>query len=464
MVSARFRVVSVSLGSLGSLGSLVSIGSLGTSLALGALLGCSRESTSRTSAPASSAPPAVSVHPVPPAASTTLTSATTAPPTRPFNVILLTVDSLRADMPWAGYPRAIAPRLRGLYGESIAYTRAYSTSSFTSKSVPGILSGRYPSSLERTASFFSKYSPKNEFMCERMAAAQIPCVTGQAHGYLDKGLSGLDQGFSEWRLVPGITFDYQTDPYVTSQKLTPLAIEMLGQVAARHEPFFAWFHYMDPHDQYQSHPESPHFGQRRRDLYDEEVFYTDLWLGKLLDWIQTQPFADHTVLAVTADHGEAFGEHGVTRHAHEVWEELVHVPLFFRVPGAQPRVIDEPRAQIDLVPTFLELTGAPADPSLPGASLVKEFRGAEAEARDVIVDLPEDNLNERRRALIHGPYKLIAFGKDNLFQLFDLTKDPKEAHDLVKSEPAIFRDMKERYRAASQRIPEVEPHGGVKKQ
>jgi len=383
----------------------------------------------------------------------------------PFNVILITVDSLRADMPWAGYERPIAPRLSALHAKSISYKNAYSTSSFTSKSVPGMLTGRYPSELARTGSFFTKYVSPEQFVCKHLDAEGIPCVGGHAHMYFSPGHSGFETGFSSWKIVPGITFDYQTDPYVTSHKLTPLAIETLQNVTADAgtRPFFAWFHYMDPHDQYKGHEESPHFGKRARDLYDEEVFYTDLWIGKLLDFVESQPWADRTVIAVTADHGEAFGEHGIYRHAHEVWEELVHVPLFFYVPGLPARVIDASRGHADLAPTFVELLGAKNVPTLPGTSLVKELEGADAETRDVIVDLPEDDYNERRRALIHGRTKLIAFGNDVRFSLYDLESDPKETKDLIASNRELAAEMRQRYRDASKKIQDVPPRGGIPK-
>ena len=383
----------------------------------------------------------------------------------PYNVLVVSIDSLRADMPWAGYERPIAPRLSALYAKSIAYRNAYSTSSFTSKSIPGILTGRYPSELVRTGAFFTKYLSADQFVCKHLGAEGIPCVGAHAHMYFGPGQSGFEAGFSSWKIVPGITFDYQTDPYVTSDKLTPLAIETLKNVAADGgaRPFFAWFHYMDPHDEYKGHEESPHFGKRARDLYDEEVFYTDLWIGRLLDFVEAQPWAEKTVIVVTADHGEAFGEHGITRHAHEVWEELVHVPLFFYVPGLPARVIDTPRGHADLAPTFVELLGAKNVPALPGKSLVAELAGAQPEERDVIVDLPEDDYNERRRALIHGRKKLIAFANDVRFALYDLEADPRETKDLILSDRELAADMRQRYREANKKLQDVPPRGGIPK-
>jgi choline-sulfatase len=379
----------------------------------------------------------------------------------PWNVLVISIDSLRADMPWAGYERPIAPRLTKLHRQSIAYSHAYSTSSFTSKSIAGLLTGRYPSELARTGSFFTRYLEPKDFLCTKLGAHDVPCIGGHAHAYFGKQQAGFEYGFSDWRLVSGITFDYQTDPYVTSDKLTPLAIEMLGEVKKKGRPFLAWFHFMDPHDEYKSHAESPHFGKRMRDLYDEEVFFTDLWIGKLLDFVEGEEWAKRTVIVVTADHGEAFGEHGLARHAHEVYDVLVHVPLFIYVPGHSPRTIDEPRSHIDLPATFAELLGVKLD--VAGTSLVPELEGGEPAQRDVIVDLPEDEYNERRRALIHGTMKIIAFGKDVRFSLFDLSADPDEKNDLWRTSPEVAREMRDRYKEASRRIKEVEPRGGIPK-
>lgn len=382
------------------------------------------------------------------------------PPTGPLNVLLITIDSLRADMPWAGYPRPIAPRLSALKEKSVYYPRAYSTSSFTSKSIPGLLTGKVPSELSRTGSFFTKYLDPKDFLCTSLAAQDIACLGGHAHAYFGKGQSGFESGFRDWQLVKGIAFDYQTDPYITSDKLTALAKTMLASPPPR---FFAWFHYMDPHDEYHPHQESPHFGKKPRDLYDEEVFWTDSWIGQLLDFVSSQPWAEKTAIIVTADHGEMFGEHGMTRHAHEIWEELVRVPLFVYLPGNAPRTIDVARGAGDLVPTFADLLGATPPSGLRGTSLVPEVRGATVPARDIVVDLPEDEYNERRRALVHDHLKLIAFGKDQRFALYDLAADPKETTDLSKKQPESFAEMRARYKDMSDRIVESPPKGGIPK-
>ena len=147
---------------------------------------------------------------------------------KPMNVILITIDSLRADMPWAGYEDDIAPNLTKLADESVVYTRAYTISSFTSKSVGGLLAGQYPSTLYRGPTFFTTYSHANLFFPELLQKDGVKTMAGHAHLYFDRG-KNLRQGFDEWRLVDDLKWNAETDESVTSQKMTPLAIDMLSE-------------------------------------------------------------------------------------------------------------------------------------------------------------------------------------------------------------------------------------------
>jgi arylsulfatase A-like enzyme len=415
-------------------------------------------------------PPATSSAPVAPAASSapapaaSSAAAAPAPAARgPFNVLMISIDSMRYDMPWAGYPRDIAPNLTALYKKSTAYTHAYAISSFTSKSLGGFLGGKYPSELKRTAPFFTKYLDANKMFAESLQEQKIRTLAGQAHAYLGKGEGGFEQGFDVWKLVPGISFDYNTDPFITSQKMTPMAIEMLGDQKNTSGRFFAWFHYMDPHERYQSHEESPKFGKKARDYYDEEMFYTDLWVGKLLKWVEEQPWSKETAIVITADHGEAFGEHKIYRHAFELYEVLVHVPMFIYIPGQPARTVDAYRSHIDLVPTLFDLLGAKKDPEHRGKSFAPELFGETPDARDVICDLPEDSHNERRRAFIHDSWKIIAFANDFRYELYNLKDDPEEKDNLIKKNPDKAREMIDLYKAASRTIIEAPVKGGVTK-
>lgn len=410
-------------------------------------------------ATASPAPPPPSA-PAPAQPTPVVETPPDAAPQGPFNVLLILVDSMRADMPWAGYSRDIAPNLTRLESQSVSYTRAYSTSSYTAKSVAALLSGQYPSSLKRSGFFFTKYPSSNLFIAELMQKAGIFTVSAHGHMYMKRD-NGMDQGFDLWDVVEGISFDNTTDKHVTSDKLTPLAIKMLEQKPST-ERFFAYLHYMDPHDQYVKHAESPDFGKSPRDRYDSEIFFTDLWIGKLFEWCESQPWWKDTVVMVSADHGEAFGEHKQYRHAFELWDVLTHVPMFVRLPGAEPRRIDTPRGNIDLAKTILELSGTAADGPFVGESLVPELRGGAAAPRPVLLDLPADSNNPERRALVSGDYKLLVYGNDWKFSLFNLTEDPGELKDLAKEEPETLARLKQEYQEVWGKVVKVKPYGGNK--
>ncbi len=383
--------------------------------------------------------------------------------TAPLNVILLTVDCLRADMPWTGYPRPIAPNLTKLAGEGTVYTRLYSVASYTAQSVASWLTGRYASTLYRTGVFFTSYTKANTFFPEELQADGVKSVGWFSHMYFGRG-KGIDRGFSAFELVPGITFDPQTDNYVTSDKMYDLGVKLLSNPEHTKGQFFAWGHFGDPHDQYNKHKESPDFGNKNRDRYDSEVWFTDFYIGKLIDWAKTQPWWSHTVVMISADHGEAFGEHGMYRHAFELWEPLVRVPFIVIGPGIKPQRIDALRSQIDFAPTIVEFLGKPKLQTFLGQSLVGEITGKEkAEPRQHIeLELTEDSNNPERRAIIAGDYKLYVRGYDESFALYNVKEDPGEEHNLATSEAEKLKSMKELYKDAFGKIPSIKPFGGMK--
>lgn len=374
-----------------------------------------------------------------------------------YNVLLLLVDSMRADMPWAGYGRDIAPNLTALEKESVSYTRGYSVSSYTAKSVAAVLSGKYPSMLYRSAPFFTRYPEGNLFLAELLQSAGVYTASAHAHMYLKRGV-GLDQGFDAWEVVDGITFDNKTDNHVTSNKLTPLAIKLL-QAKPVDKPFFMYLHYMDPHDVYVKHEEAD-FGNKARDRYDSEIFYTDLWIGKLLDYMKSQPWWKETVVIVSADHGEGFGEHNSYRHAFELWNMLTHVPLFFHIPDVEGRRIDTPRSHVDVAPTVLDLMNVEAKNDFVGVSLKDELMGAPAKERPVLLDLPKDTNNPERRAIIYGDYKLLVFENGWRTDLYNLETDPEEKTNLAKEQPEKLAEMRSLFDAEWGKYQRILPFGG----
>jgi choline-sulfatase len=380
-------------------------------------------------------------------------SAPSAVPIR--NVLLLTIDSLRADMPWAGYERPIAPRLTELEKSCVSYTHAYSISSYTSMSVGGFLGGKLPSELRRDGNFFGVYNASNLMFPEVLSDKGFYTLAAHAHGYFAS--AGFQQGFVKWNVLPNLKWNPQTDENVTSPAHEALAETMLSDVPEG-KSFFAWFHFLDPHDQYMSHEKDgiAPYGKKLRDQYDGEVQFTDQYIGKLLDFAKTKPWWSSTAVIVTSDHGEALGEHSQFRHGFEVWENLARVPFMVCLPGNAPRRIDAKRSGLDLAPTVLDLLGVEPDPHFTGKSLASEVRGGPAEDRDVVIDLPATSNNEKRRALIHEHFKIIGFGDGMYPKVFDLAADPGELAPLDKSH-AMYSEMQKRLFDLNKSITEVPP-------
>jgi choline-sulfatase len=410
--------------------------------------GATAVATASDSAAASSASSTTVASPVPSAR-----AASSGPP-KDANVILLSIDSLRADMPWAGYSRPIAPRLTELEKRAVYYTHAYSTSSYTSMSLGGMLAGRIPSELNRSGYFFSTYKD-DPFWAKLLQTAKVHTMGVHAHAYF--GHAGWNAGFDQWEIVPGIKFDNTTDRSITSQQSEEISERLLGDAALDSTRFFFWAHFLDPHDLYQAHEGIGPYGKTDRDKYDAEVTFTDRYIGKLVDFIATKSWAKRTVIIVTADHGEAFGEHGMTRHGFEVWEPLIHVPLFVIAPGATPKHIDTPRSALDLAPTIFDFIGVTPDPGFEGKSDKAEIYGAAADPRDVWVDLPMTSDNDFRRALIRGTDKLICFHNDDICKLFDLAADPGEDHPITTGEK--FTTMLAAFKENEKTLKPIAPYG-----
>ncbi len=452
------------------LGALVAVTGLCT------LFGCDAEQSKPTVRPgaASSAPQPSAMSSGPVLAATSAGTATESAsgsqppgdpdrPARPLNVLFITIDALRADMPWQGYGRKCAPFLTKLAAESVVYENAYSVSSYTAKSVSAILSGRYPSTLYRTGYFFTAFTEANVWFSELLQKAGVRTMAGHAHKYFDRGMK-LRQGFDLWQMVPGVKWHPETDHNVTSDKMTDMAIEMLGKPENTGKQFFAWYHYGDPHDQYIQHAESPTYGRRNRDRYDAEIYFVDLHLKRLLEWAQKQSWYKNTAVIIGSDHGEAFGEHNQWKHAFALWEVLVHVPLIFKVPGAKPQRIDAYRSYIDITPTIMDLMGQKPYDGFMGKSLVPEMFGAEKpQSREpIVMELPADSHNPPTRAMIKDGYKLIVDLSAKRFFLYNIKKDKGERRELSRKEPDKLKEMKKLYEQTWAKIPSILPYGGNK--
>ena len=399
-----------------------------------------------------------------------------AAPARTYNVVFFTVDTLRYDLGFAGYPKPVTRNLDALAAKSTVFERAYSLSSYTAKSMGSMMIGRYPSETLRDYEHFTTYYTNNVFVAERARDAGVFTFAGHCHYYF-RWNTGYAQGFDGWdtSAIPQGMGD--NDSSITSDRLSDLALRMLARpenvtpAATGEGPrrFFAWFHYFDPHAQYVRHAGAPAFasmpgGTDGRAVYDEEVWFTDKHIGRVLDYIASQPWGADTAIILTADHGEAFGDHGVKTHGHELYEPLVRVPLILYVPGMPARKVSIKRSAIDIAPTIVDLVGAKAGPDLRGASLLRDVRaaaGAPLDERDIYLDMPQGPYNDVRRAIITGPspgMKLMHFGGKR-YELYDLAKDEAELKDLSR-EPETLAPVMTRLQELRGGLEEVSVGGG----
>lgn len=353
------------------------------------------------------------------------------------NVILLTIDTLRWDLGYAGNPRKLSANIDKFAARSTVFEHAYSLASYTGKSVGPLLIGKYPSETHRGWSHFNRFGKQDTFIAERAQKAGIRTINVQGHWYF-KADTGVGRGFDveDTSAAPKV-LQMEGDRTVNSDKLSDAAIAQLKDPENTKGQFLMWVHYIDPHAEYVKH-EAFDFGPSSRDRYDGEVAFVDQQVGRLLDFVEQSPLGKNTIIILTADHGEAFGEHGLIRHGFEIWEELVRVPLIVHVPGSPGRRVKERRGGVDVVATILEALRLP-EPSgegtdfISGISLIPDVMqppGHKPSSRIVFVDMPAGPNNAERQGFIENDLKLITSGGRAL-GLYDLSKDPEEKKDLL---------------------------------
>ena len=366
------------------------------------------------------------------------------------HIILITIDALRADhMSCYGYARRTTPQLDALTNEpdSVLFVNAWAHAPSTRYSVPAILTGRYPSQIAWGSPWSHwppEVLPQNRLLSEIWKADGYRTLAMLPYHYFEPSW-GLARGFDDYDYHLQALHSLGGDPSATSgssaKELTDLAEQKLRPLLDGEQPVFAWLHYYDPHFRYEPHPPPPGepiFGGSETDLYDGEIRYTDEHIGRLLRLLKTSPAWNRTVVVVTADHGEGLGEHGIPpdrRHGYHLYRNQTQVPLIVRVPGlvgvqARKRVTS-PVGHVDIMPTLVPLGGQPLPAESSGRSLWPLILGREAEdLRTVFQEVMYEGPTVRK-ALSTSRYHYIEnLVPDGTRELYDVTSDPGEDHDL----------------------------------
>jgi choline-sulfatase len=356
-----------------------------------------------------------------------------------FNLVLITVDSLRADhLKFAGYARETSPAMDALAAESVVFTRAYSTSSKTPTAMPSLLTGRYPGELLRDGEHFTTYGAENVFLAEILHEKGYATSAYPSHWYF-LARYGLGQGFETWQ--PYMVSERKMEKVPTAEPVVVAALKHLENVLTPNaeRPYFLWIHLLDPHKNYIDHEGVATFGDATEpiDRYDHEIRYVDTWIGHLMDTLRKRADWERTAVVLTSDHGEAFGEHGYRYHGFGLHEHQLRVPLIVRVPQVFHRTVEVPVSLVDVVPTVLELLHVTPDATigLRGRSLVPALRGADLPPAPLYAETPRGPYNPERAAYVEMPFKLLWDAEGDLYQLFHLVDDPGEKKDRYRAEP-----------------------------
>jgi arylsulfatase len=343
-------------------------------------------------------------------------------PPRPMSVLLVTIDTLRADhLSSYGYEEITSPNLDAFLARGTRFRWAFSTSSYTGPSHSSILTGLYPSFHHGLTNYGSKLPVRTladtcrENGMHTAAIISNP-VLHSRYGTIAQGFDSYDE-----KLASQVRNRSQTER--RADRAVDNAIAKIRELATL--PFFLWLHIQDPHGPYDpprvneapaqksrssvastalplgsdhsghgAIPRYQKFGAERRveqyiARYDDEIRFADGELGRLFEELDALALRDRLLVVITADHGEAFGENGFHfAHGHAVTPDQVHVPLAFVGPGISPgRPVETPVSTLDIHPTILDFLGFPPNDATQGRSLREALvRGSEPAPLPVYVE------------------------------------------------------------------------------
>ena len=439
------------------------------------------------------------------------------PPGKP-NILLITMDTVRADhMSLYRYQRDTTPHLRDFARVATVFTRAVATSDWTLPTHASLFTGLYPDWHGAHASL-PEYPYGRPLPPDHTTLAEVlrshGYWTGESvanHGLLAPW-TGLTRGFmvSEWNMpvvlsplvqigelrrfylrqraarmlkLMSITSSFDR-PFRTASDINERAMGMLHQAKQGGRPFFLFLNYMDAHWPYvpdqpfdtrfpgkDTHFDWQHLGDpvnmnvkehalsaaEKAHLisqYDGGIASEDTAIESLLSQLRDLGLYTNTLIIITADHGEAFGEHNLLVHGSgAVYQELVHVPLIIKFPGQRDaRHADGWVSQVDLMPTILDLAGITPSTSLPGRDLRQPFESGIVYSQ---ASTPSNFPLARThgvRAAFSGSMELITSTAGST-ELYDLASDPTEEHDLYRTDDPRAIELKDRLDAWISTIP-----------
>ena len=359
------------------------------------------------------------------------------------NVVLITIDTLRADHtpPYGG--AAKMPGFGTIAKGGIVFDWAFSPGNVTRRSLPTIATGLSPHRVHgRVAGWALRMDPRHITLAERFRAA----------GYNTAGFVAPGSQFHPAHrlgLIRGLDHLHYTNDLSTKPDgdLGALAADWIAHRADKSRPFFIWIHFIDVHLWHVTYRLAK-YGRDIRARYDRALADVDKSLSKLMKVLWTDKLRKHTIIAISADHGEALGEHGQRFHSTDMYNSQIHVPLLIAGDDIKPRHIHQTVGLVDLAPTLLDLAGfiPPGMPQMDGVSFAPLVRGTQPESKGEAYStmVRDRSVKYGMRALIWGRYKLIEFESGKPDELYDIKADKRERRNLAPRRPALLKQMKRR--------------------
>jgi len=392
-----------------------------------------------------------------------------------FNILVIVIDTLAAKH-LGCYDSSLdnSPVIDRLAAEGVFFNRAYSTAPWTQPAVASLFTSLMPSD-NGVQQVFNTLSDSLVSVTELMRERGL-WTQGVTSNFIVADEFGFAQGFERMNDSPCAGHDA-----ITSADVTAAAKLVLDRAGRR--PFYLYVHYFDPHWTFNHHPAfdrtSGYAGRLKagmdigdlrsirddldpvdiaylENLYREEIAYTDQQVGELLAHLQQLGLDDNTLVVLTADHGEEFMEHGWIGHTASLYDELIHVPLIFHLPGLlAARTVEQPVSLMDVLPTLVDLTGRPA-PGVrwQGKSLVGLMKGTDpgdperplfAEVSYISPDDWPTGDDQQKRffktSLRVGQWKLIHDLLTDQLELYDLANDPGEMTNVWQDGSTIGQEL-----------------------
>jgi arylsulfatase len=416
-------------------------------------------------------------------------------PPAPRNLIVISVDTLRADhMSLHGYGRPTTPRIDAFAERAATFDRAIAPWPKTVPSMVSMFNSRYPHSTGIMYGSRGQFIPDGELMLAEIAAQRGLATAAVVSNAVLGSATNFHQGFDTYVETYKEESPFEPEYRNSANSVTAYARLLLRQFEAG-EPFFLWVHYVDPHATYEPPEEyaepfmnDAHYEQtelrlnedtgnfhggvagrywrrngEQSDLgwyvanYDGEIAFTDDQIGVLLDEIEEMGLLSNTAVMITADHGESLGEHQYFfEHGWFPYNACGWIPWVVYWPDMQNpgSRIEHPTSLLNLVPTVAEIMGWEIeDANFHGQSVVPMLSG-QMEAIDpyVVIEAGEGGLkwHEFLRSVQDEQWKLVYVPSERYqgmmqgseFELYDVVADPMETLDLADSQPEIVTRLK----------------------